>query len=64
MRITVTDMRAAGHCPGGIKTWFDQQGLDFRDMLKNGIEEEAFLATRDARAEKVVALKREREPRG
>ena len=59
MIITVTDCRRAGHCATGIKQWFDSHDLDFRDFLKNGIEEEKFLATGDAMAVRVVALKRD-----
>lgn len=58
MTITVTDCRNAGHCVKGIKNWFDQYGLDFKDFLRNGIDEETFLATNDAYAIEIVRLKK------
>lgn len=60
MVITISDIRAAGHCPSGIKRWFDAQGLDFRDFLKNGIPAKDFLASGDGQAEQVVRRKLER----
>lgn len=46
-KITITDLRRAGHCASGIRRWFEAQGLDFRDFLKNGIDEETLRATGD-----------------
>ncbi len=59
-RITINDIRAAGHCVGGAREWFDRHGLDFRDFIKNGISEADFLASGDGLAERVAWLKRER----
>lgn len=59
--ITIDDIRKAGHCARGAKNWFDQQGLDFRDFLKNGITATQMLATGDAQGEQVVVRKIERE---
>lgn len=59
--ITITDVRAAGHCTRGAKAWFETYGLDFRNFLKHGINEEAFLATGDAHAIEIVRHKRARE---
>lgn len=64
MRITVNDIRAAGHCSRGIKNWFDAQGLDFRDFLKNGIAVEDFLASGDGQARQVVERKIARDLAG
>ncbi|MGO8241348.1 hypothetical protein ACC806_34990 [Rhizobium ruizarguesonis] len=64
-RITITDVRDAGHCVRGAREWFDRHGLDFRAFLKDGISEEDFLATGDAIAGEVVKSKHQRErPRG
>lgn len=60
-KITVNDVRMAGHCATGIRDWFVERGLDFRDFTKNGIDEDVFLATQDANALRVVELKRARE---
>lgn len=62
MRVTVDDIRKAGHCIGlPTKRWFREYGLDYRDFLKNGIEAERLLATGDGIAARVVRLKCERE---
>jgi hypothetical protein len=45
--ITVTDIRNAGHCAAGIKRWFDEHELNFRDFLKNGIDAEILIASGD-----------------
>ena len=59
--ITIDDIRKAGHCARGAKNWFDQQGIDFRDFLKNGITATRMLDTGDAQGAQVVARKLERE---
>lgn len=59
--ITITDIRMAGHCARGVKSWFNAQGLDFRKFLREGISEEEFLATGDGQAIDVVEHKRMRE---
>jgi len=61
MRITITDIRNAGHCVAGARTWFGEYDLDFRDFLKNGIDADVLLATGDAMAVQVVERKIERE---
>lgn len=63
-RITMTDVRNAGHCPSGTRDWFVAHNLDFRDFLKNGIATEQFLAEGDALAQQVVERKMERESDG
>lgn len=62
--ITITDVRAAGHCVRGARAWFESYDLDFRDFLKRGIDDDAFLATGDAYAIEIVNRKREREAAG
>lgn len=52
--ITITDVRRAGHCPAGIRRWFESQGYDFRDFVKNGGSAKAFLDSGDGLARKVV----------
>lgn len=64
LRITIDDVRQAGHCPSGTRTWFKDHDLDFRDFLMNGIDAGTFLADGDALAEQVVVRKLERENRG
>ena len=60
-RVTAQDVWDAGFCPSGTRRWFDTYGLDFKDFLKNGIDESVFLATGDANAIRVVELKQARE---
>jgi len=61
MHITITDIRAAGHCVAGARDWFKAYDLDFRDFVRNGIDAEVLLATGDALAVQVIERKIERE---
>lgn len=61
MIITMADVRATkgfntrdSLCAKGARRWFEQNGLDFRDFLKNGIDEEILLNVGDAFAVAVV----------
>lgn len=55
MRITVNDVRAAGHCTGvPARRWFRNYGLDHRAFLRDGIAAADLLATGDAIACHVV----------
>lgn len=60
-RITMDDIRAAGHCVRGVKEWFERHGLDFRLFLREGISEEEFLASGDSLARRIVDLKKARQ---
>lgn len=64
LRITINDVREAGHCPSGARNWFLEHGLDFRDFLQNGIDAETFLSYGDALSRQVVDRKLERENNG
>lgn len=61
MRITITDIRLAGHCVSGTREWFAAYNLDFRDFIRNGIDADVLLATGDGLAVQVVERKIERE---
>lgn len=61
MKVTIDDVRKAGHCVAGARRWFDAHGLDFRKFLKEGIPVEDFLASGDALAQQVVDRKLTRE---
>lgn len=52
--ITIADIRAAGHCPRGVKDWCEQHDIDFRALCRDGIEEAVFLADGDALSQAVV----------
>lgn len=62
-RVTMDDVRAAGYCASGVRTWFADKGLDLRAFVRDGISEDDFLALKDAHADAVVRLKRQKEGR-
>lgn len=35
--IFMEDIRRSGHCISGAKVWLGQNGWDFKDVLKNGL---------------------------
>lgn|ERR1051325_9976263 len=59
--ITISDISAAGYCARGAKGWFEGYGINFRDVIRNGITAGDLLATGDAHAERVVEAKLARE---
>lgn len=61
LRISITDIRSAGHCVAGARDWFVTRDLDFRAFLRDGISARDFLASGDEQAEQVVQRKLERE---
>lgn len=54
VRLTTGFSRRVGLCARGTRAWFAKYNLDYSDFLKNGIAEEALLATGDAFAVAVV----------
>lgn len=58
MRIYMSDIRKANMCSKGTRVFFLQQGWDFQDFLKNGIDAEKFIKTGDAMALQVVEVAR------
>lgn len=56
--ITVADMRRAGYCVRGIRSWFAANGLDFSEFMANGIPEEKLEAIGDAHANRMLELVR------
>ncbi len=61
MRIYMFDVRKANMCARGTRAFFLLHGLDFQDFLKNGIEEEILLDTKDAMAIQVIEVKNGRK---
>ena len=61
MKITITDVREAGHCVAGARDWFKANNLDFRDFIQNGIDVEVLYEMDDAIANQVIQRKIERE---
>lgn len=54
MIVTIRHCKQIKFCSPGVRRWFNSQGLDFKDFLRNGIAEEKLLATGDALALEVV----------
>lgn len=52
--LTITDCRRAGYCAKGVKQWFEQHGLDFRDFLKNGTTVEKVRGIGDGLAQRII----------
>lgn len=53
--ITMDDCRKAGHCASGVRRWFNEQGIDFRQLMRQGTSANGMLATGDAQGIGVVA---------
>jgi hypothetical protein len=53
--ITMDDCRKAGHCASGVRRWFTDQQIDFREFMRAGIPAATLLATGDALGQQVVA---------
>lgn len=54
MRVYIRDAVELGYCIKGIKEFCKRYGIDFRNFVKHGIDEEVLLKTGDAMAVKVV----------
>ncbi len=58
MRIYMHHIREAKMCAKGTRQFFVNQGWDFQEFLKNGLDEEFFIKTGDAMALQVVEVAR------
>ncbi|MEL4071745.1 hypothetical protein WKW50_16495 [Ochrobactrum sp. GPK 3] len=58
--VTMEDLRKCAMCASGVRRWFLDNNLDFKDFLQNGISAEKLLTLNDALADRAVALTRER----
>lgn len=54
MIVTMNDMRELKYCAKGVKKFFENQDLDFKSFLKNGIDTDILESTKDAMALRVV----------
>jgi len=61
MIVHYDDAKLAGHCPSGVRRWFEAHDLDFRDFLDNGIKVGELRGIDDALWQRVVDLKLARE---
>ncbi len=53
--ITMDDCRKAGHCASGVRRWMNDQHIEFRAFMAEGITAAQMLATGDAQGRQVVA---------
>lgn len=53
--LTVNDIRKAGFCVQGQRRWFQSYGMDFREIMENGVLARTVLETGDAYAIRAVA---------
>ena len=54
MIVYINDAVEIGYCVKGIKEFCNNHGINFKDMVKNGIDAEVLIKTGDAMALKVV----------
>ena len=54
--IYLSDLRKLGYCAKGTKAFFESHELDWKNFVKNGIEEEKLKATNDAMAIKLAEV--------
>lgn len=59
--IRMEDIRAAGMCSRGARSFFKAHSLDWDTFIKNGLPSETIEATKDAMALKVVEVARGRK---
>lgn len=58
--ITMRDLECNGMCARGVRRWFIDQGLDFKEFLKNGISSLELSGTGDGLGIKAVEMVRSR----
>lgn len=60
MLVTMQDIRAAKMCSRGARDFCVRHGLDWGELIKNGLDAKKIEATGDAMAIKLVEVARER----
>lgn len=55
MKIYINDIRKQGYCVNGIKDFCKLHGINFRDFIKNGIQEEDVAGIDDAMLQRILA---------
>lgn len=56
VRVTIIHMRQAGYCLSGVRRFYTDHGLDFRELIEEGTPANRLVATGDGMALAVVAL--------
>ena len=46
--------REMGYCAFGVRRFFNEHGLDFKDFIKNGVDEETLARTEQGMALKLI----------
>ena len=54
MLIQIKHIRGAGHCLDGARRYCNENGIDWRELVKSGVPEEQLLRTGNAIAIEVV----------
>lgn len=57
MLITIDDVRKAGFCVVGARSWFAAHGIPFNQFIKDGIDSDELIARGDDMARTVVERK-------
>jgi hypothetical protein len=60
VKITINHMAEFGYCVPGVRQWFAQRDLDFRDFCRNGLDEQVFVQADDAMALQLIAKVKQR----
>lgn len=58
MIITIQHVRAAGYCLDGVRMFLKNRGFVWRDVVRNGIEEEQLLKIDDIMVKKIIKFAR------
>ena len=53
-KITLKDCCHAGHCIPGLREWFKNHDLDFRDFVRNGITVSRLRSLKDGQSDDVI----------
>jgi hypothetical protein len=59
--VSINDIRRAGYCVAGARSWCTAHGIPFAEFLKSGLPADEFIHRGDALAQLVVDRKLERE---
>lgn len=64
VRITMSDLRQAGHCAPGVRDFFKKHNCDLRKLAREGLTMEDVAHIRDANLDRVIQIAEERVRRG
>lgn len=48
--VRIEHLRALGYCAKGLRRWFADRGIDYLEVVENGVAADILLATGDAMA--------------